>query len=213
MTTAPKSATSAAEYLPRNTRSLAALRKAAASCKGCALFEHATQTVFGEGDPHGRVMMVGEQPGDREDTEGHPFVGPSGRLLDEAMVEAGIERAKVYVTNAVKHFKWEPRGKGRLHKKPSSREVAACGPWLRAEIDAVEPEIVVCLGATAAQALMGRDFRVTRDRGRILQTLDALSVMATTHPAAVLRAPDEAARRAEHAHLVDDLRKVAHYLA
>lgn len=205
--------TSAEGYLPPNTHSFAALRKAATDCRGCGLFEHATQTVFGEGDPRAHVMMVGEQPGDREDIEGHPFVGPAGRLLDDAMAEAGIERDKVYLTNAVKHFKWEPRGKTRLHKKPSAREVAACSPWLRSEIEALEPEIVVCLGATAAQALMGRDFRVTRDRGRILRTLDDVSVMATTHPAAVLRAPDEAARRTERQRLVDDLKKVAHYVA
>ncbi len=158
----------AAEFLPERRDDLAALRSASAGCQGCALYEQATQTVFGVGDPHAAVILVGEQPGDREDIEGEPFIGPAGALLDRALDEAGLDRTTLYVTNAVKHFKFERRGKVRLHKKPGSREVAACKPWLLAEIDAVRPEIIVCLGATAAQALLGVEFRVTKQRGQIM---------------------------------------------
>ncbi|MCC7423481.1 MAG: UdgX family uracil-DNA binding protein [Planctomycetaceae bacterium] len=155
---------SAAEFVPQS-RSLTTLSRAAKRCEGCDLYRHATQTVFGEGPASARLILVGEQPGDSEDREGHPFVGPAGKLLSTAMEEAEIDRSEVYVTNAVKHFKWEPRGTRRLHKKPSAREIAACRPWLDAEMEAVEPVGIVCLGATAAQALLGRDFRITRNRG------------------------------------------------
>jgi DNA polymerase len=168
--------------------------------------------VFGEGKKRARLMLVGEQPGDREDVAGRPFVGPAGRLLDEALAEAGIERADAYLTNAVKHFKWEPRGKRRIHQKPSSSEIAACRPWLEAELAVVAPEVLVCLGATAAQALLGRDVRVTRDRGRLLGSALAPAALATVHPSSILRAPDEAARRSERAAFVDDLRVAANLL-
>jgi uracil-DNA glycosylase len=202
----------AEEFLPQGSKSLTALRRASASCRGCDLYERATQTVFGAGDDRARVMMVGEQPGDREDIEGLPFVGPAGRLLDESLAEAGIERRKVYLTNAVKHFKWEPKGKTRLHKKPSSREIAACAPWLMAEIRAIEPEIIVCLGATAAQALLGSQFRVTRQRGRVLRGPMDVSVLATVHPASILRTPDENARARALQDFVDDLLRVSEHL-
>src|SRR5918992_5385137 len=164
-----KSETSAADFFPER-KSLKAFREAAADCKGCDLWERGTQTVFGEGARHAEVMFVGEQPGNEEDLTGHPFVGPAGRLFNDALEEAGIDRRKTYVTNVVKHFKWEPRGKRRIHKKPNSREIAACRPWLEAELRAVQPGLLVCLGATAAQAIMGPAFRVTRDRGKILKS-------------------------------------------
>jgi uracil-DNA glycosylase family protein len=157
------------------------LKKAAKDCKACDLWKHATQTVFGEGTSTAKIMLIGEQPGDQEDLKGRPFVGPAGKLLDAALAEAGIERKKVFVTNAVKHFKWEPRGKRRIHKKPSSVEIAACRPWLDAEIAAIRPKIIVCLGATAAQALLGRNFRVTEQRGELLKSQLAPFVMATVH--------------------------------
>ena len=182
---------------------------AAGGCEGCDLYRNATQTVFGEGDGHALVMLVGEQPGDREDVEGLPFVGPAGRLLDRALEEAGIDRARVYITNAVKHFKYEPRGKRRIHKKPTADEVAACRPWLEAEIAAVRPRIMVCLGATAAQALLGAAFRVSRERGRVLERGDGRSVVATVHPSSILRAPDEESRELEYARFVADLLVVA----
>jgi DNA polymerase len=201
----------AAPFLP-DRRSLKALRGAAAKCRGCPLWRHATQTVFGEGPARARIVMVGEQPGDREDLAGRPFVGPAGRLLDEALVAAGIDRAEVYVTNAVKHFKWEPVGKRRLHKKPSAREIAACRPWLDAEMDALQPAVVVALGATAAQDLMGAAFRVTRERGKIFRDLDwAPAFVATVHPSSILRGdPDE--RAAALGLFVDDLKVVARLL-
>ena len=202
----------AESFLPEDNADLEALRRASASCRGCDLYERATQTVFGEGDPHAVVMLVGEQPGDREDIEGAPFVGPAGRLLDEALERAGIDRDAVYVTNAVKHFKWEARGKRRLHKKPSSREVAACRPWLMAEISAVAPEVVVCLGATAAQSLLGPQFRVTRQRGEVFPGPDGTRITATVHPSSILRAEDEASRRREMDHFVADLRAVSRVL-
>jgi DNA polymerase len=188
------------------------LQQAAASCTACHLYERATQTVFGEGPSAAEVMMVGEQPGDREDIEGHPFVGPAGRLLDTALDEAGIDRRKVYVTNVVKHFKWAPKGKRRIHKKPNAEEIRACRPWLDAELAVVRPKVLVCLGATAAQAIIGRTFRVTQHRGEFVDTdLDPL-VTATVHPSSILRAPDDAARQDAMAAFVRDLRRVASVL-
>jgi uracil-DNA glycosylase len=188
---------------------LARLRAAAAACTGCDLYHDATQTVFGEGPEDAPVVLVGEQPGDAEDLVGRPFIGPAGRLLDACLATAGIDRARTYVTNAVKHFKWVARGKRRLHSKPSTREVAACLPWLEAEIAAVSPRIVVALGATAAQALFGSAFRVTKERGRVLETRFAPFALATVHPSALLRAPDAAARERETERFIADLRVVA----
>lgn len=182
--------TSAADFLPTRL-SLRTLKRAAAKCRGCELYRHATQTVFGEGPVGASLMLVGEHPGDMEDHAGRPFVGPAGRLLDELLEEANIPRDDVYVTNAVKHFKWIPRGKRRLHAKPSSRELAACRPWLDSEIIVVKPELIVCLGASAAQQILGASFRVTRSRGKVILTEDGLPVLATYHPSAVLRAPDD----------------------
>jgi uracil-DNA glycosylase len=192
-------------FLPP-TLTIPALREAAAHCRGCALYLKATQTVFGEGTSSATVMLVGEQPGDREDVAGRPFVGPAGQLLDEAMAEAGLERGKVYVTNAVKHFNFEPRGKFRLHKRPPASSVKACLPWLEAELAVVKPAVVVLLGATAAQALLGSQFRITRDRGKVLKHKLADAIIATLHPSAILRAPDEQARAAGRAALVADLK-------
>lgn len=188
--------------------SLDELAKAAQSCKACDLWKSATQTVFGEGRPHAKVMLVGEQPGNQEDLEGKPFVGPAGKLLDAALVEAGIDRTEVYVTNAVKHFKWEPRGKRRIHKKPNAVEISACRRWLDSEIAALQPKVIVCLGATAAQALLGRDFRVTQHRGEFLKSPLAPFVMATVHLSSILRAPDELTRRDEMKRFIDDLKKI-----
>jgi DNA polymerase len=192
---------------PRPT--LTKLREMAAGCTACDLYKRGTQTVFGEGARHARVMFVGEQPGHEEDLAGRPFVGPAGRLLDRALVEAGIDRSTVYVTNVVKHFKWEPRGKRRIHAKPNASEIAACRPWLEAELAVVEPKVVVCLGATAAQALLGRQFRVSAERGRWVKSPLAPLVMATVHPSAILRAPDDETRHAEIRRFVEDLRTVA----
>jgi DNA polymerase len=188
------------------------LRDAAAGCTGCDLYKRATQTVFGEGPAHGKVVMVGEQPGDQEDKDGHPFVGPAGRLLDRALEEAGILRRDVYVTNAVKHFKWEPQGKRRKHKKPSAAEVAACRPWLEAEVQAVEPAVVLCLGVTAAQSVFGKAVRLNELRGRPVETALARTVFATVHPSAILRAPDPAQRDEQYRRFVEDLRLVARHL-
>ena len=199
---------SALEFIPQ-TLSLPKLRAAATSCAGCDLYRSATQTVFGEGPARARLMLVGEQPGDREDLSGRPFVGAAGRLLDEALKEAGIERSTCYVTNIVKHFKWTPRGKRRLHAKPSAREILACRPWLEAEIAAVGAELLVCLGATAAQGLLGRDFRITRQRGKLQASQWGPRILATYHPSAILRAPDEAARKQLRADFVHDLKTVA----
>jgi uracil-DNA glycosylase len=198
----------AADYLPPS-RSLTALRKAAALCHGCELWRNATQTVFGEGSKDADVMFVGEQPGDQEDKEGRPFVGPAGRLLDKALDEAQIDRTEVYVTNAVKHFKWQPRGKRRIHQKPNWTEMTACRPWLEAEIEAVHPRVVVLLGATAAQTLLGREFRVTKQRGELIESPLAKYVTATIHPSAILRAED---RDAEYAGFLADLKKIAKLL-
>jgi uracil-DNA glycosylase len=189
-----------------DTSSLAALDKAARSCKACPLYKRATQTVFGEGRKNARLMLLGEQPGDQEDRAGKPFVGPAGKLLDRALEEAEIKRDEVYLTNTVKHFKWEPRGKRRIHQRPNSREIAACRPWLEAELRLVRPELLVCLGATAAQSLFGPSFRVMRERGKVLQSELAPKVLATVHPSALLRQPDEESREREYAHFVADLR-------
>jgi DNA polymerase len=188
---------------------LSSLRGAAAGCRACPLWERGTQTVFGEGHPGAEVLFVGEQPGNEEDLSGHPFVGPAGRLLDRALEAAGLDRRAAYVTNAVKHFKWEARGKRRIHQKPTDGEVRACSPWLAAELAVVRPRAVVCLGATAAQALLGRGFKVTERRGEILATPLAPIAMATVHPSSILRAPDDDARRAEFARLVEDLERLA----
>jgi uracil-DNA glycosylase len=189
--------------------SLAELRAAAAGCKACDLWTLGTQTVFGEGKATASVMMVGEQPGDKEDLQGRPFVGPAGAVLDKALAAAGIDRRDVYVTNIVKHFKWEPRGKRRLHKKPNAIEISACRPWLEAEVRAVNPQVVVLLGATAAQGILGRDFRVTQHRGEWLHSGIAPHLMATIHPSAILRAPDDEPRHDEMARFVADLIRVA----
>jgi uracil-DNA glycosylase len=192
--------------------SLEELKAAATDCKACDLWKHATQTVFGEGRPNAKIILIGEQPGNQEDLEGKPFVGPAGHLLDEALAEAGIDRKTIYVTNAVKHFKWGPRGKRRIHKKPSAGEIAACRPWLGAEIAALHPKIIVCLGATAAQSLLGRDFHVTQHRGEFLKSPLASVVMATVHPSSILRAPDEQTRHTEMKRFIADLKKIAQTL-
>jgi DNA polymerase len=188
------------------------LRKAAAGCKACDLWKLGTQTVFGEGRSGAHVMMVGEQPGDKEDLAGRPFVGPAGAVLDKALAAAGIERSDVYVTNIVKHFKWEPRGKRRLHKKPNALEIGACRPWLEAEIRVVKPRVVVLLGATAAQGILGRSFRVTQHRGEWIKSEIAPYVLATVHPSSILRAPDDDARHQEMAKFIADLKVVAQQL-
>jgi uracil-DNA glycosylase len=188
---------------------LAALREEAAKCRACGLWERATQTVFGEGGARAKVMLVGEQPGNEEDLSGRPFVGPAGRLLDTVLEETGVDSSAAYVTNVVKHFKWEPRGKRRIHAKPNGAEIAACRPWLDAEMEALRPQVLVCLGATAAQALLGRQFRVTQHRGEFVESPLAPKVLATVHPSSILRAPDEATRHEEMRRFIDDLRKVA----
>src|SRR4051794_24590699 len=199
---------SAAPFVPKTT-SVRVLGAAAHECRGCDLYKTATQVVFGEGPTRARVMFVGEQPGDQEDREGAPFVGPAGAMLDKALADAGIPRGDVYVTNAVKHFKWEPRGKRRIHKKPRISEIKACRPWLEAEIRAVKPAVVVCLGATAAQSVMGPQFKLMAQRGQLLATPLADKAIATIHPSAVLRAPDPEGRRAAYEMLVADLKVVA----
>lgn len=192
---------------PRPT--LTTLKQAAADCRACDLWKKGTQTVFGEGSRRVKVMFVGEQPGNEEDLTGKPFVGPAGRLFDNALEAAGIDRKQTYVTNVVKHFKWEPRGKRRIHKKPNSVEIAACRPWLEAEIAVVKPEIIVVLGATAAQALLGAQFRVTKQRGEFIPSTLAPYVMATVHPSSILRAPDDETRKLEHHRFIEDLKKLA----
>src|SRR5213080_2691801 len=191
---------------PPDTTSWSAPREAAKDCEACHLYKGATQTVFGEGPKGATMMLVGEQPGDYEDVAGKPFVGPAGKIMDQALEEAGIDRSKVYVTNAVKHFKWEPRGKRRIHKKPNSREIAACRPWLEAEMRLVKPQLVVCLGSTAGQAFFGPSFRVTRERGKVLSSKLAPKVVATVHPSSLLRQPDEESREREYERFVVDLR-------
>jgi uracil-DNA glycosylase len=202
---------SAADYLPER-RSVDSIRRALQTCRGCELYQRATQAVAGEGPTQARMVLVGETPGDEEDKTGRPFVGPAGVLLDQALLAAGINRQKVFVTNVVKHFKWEPRGKRRLHAKPSSREIAACRPWLEAELELIRPRVIVCLGATAAQALLGRTFLVTKRRGEVVSGSHWQAV-ATYHPSAVLRAPDAAAREQMKQSLIDDLGVAARILA
>ncbi len=191
---------------PPETSSWSQLREAARGCTACHLYKRGTQTVFGEGPKHPALMLVGEQPGDYEDVAGKPFVGPAGKIMDRALEEAGIDRKQVYVTNAVKHFKWEPRGKRRIHKKPNSREIAACRPWLEAELRVIQPNLLVCLGATAAQTIFGPSFRVTRERGKLLSSPLAPKVVATVHPSSLLRQPDEESREREYKRFVHDLR-------
>lgn len=199
----------AAAFVPGQP-TLPRLRRAAAECQGCDLWKHATQTVFGEGREHAPVMLVGEQPGDREDRAGRPFVGPAGRILDEALGRIGLDRTQVYVTNIVKHFRWEAaaRGKKRIHKKPRASQINACRPWFEAELAVVRPQVVVCLGATAAQALLGARFSVLRDRGKLLPFSPAPWILATVHPSSILRAPDSESRHAEMKKFVQDLRRI-----
>src|SRR4029450_10732983 len=189
---------------PPDTSSLAEVRDAASECTACHLYKRATQTVFGEGPKDAAIMMVGEKPGDYEDQEGKPFVGPAGKIMDQALEEAGIDRKEVYLTNAVKHFKWEPRGKRRIHQKPNSREIAACRPWLEAELRLVKPNLVVAMGATAAQAIFGPSFRVTRERGKVLSSKLAPRALATVHPSSLLRQPDEESPQRAHAPLTSE---------
>ena len=205
-----KRTTTAAELIPERP-SLSSLKRAAADCRACPLWKRGTQTVFGEGRRDAEVVLIGEQPGNEEDLSGQPFVGPAGRLLDKALVEAGIDRERAYVTNVVKHFKWEPRGKWRIHKKPNSREIDACHPWLEAELALIKPKFIICLGATAAQALLGKQFRVTRQRGQFIESVGG-TVMATVHPSSILRAPDDETRQAQMESFVADLSKVAQRL-
>jgi uracil-DNA glycosylase family protein len=197
----------AQDFLPER-KTLASLREAAAGCRGCSLYRNATQTVFGDGPATAEVVMVGEQPGDQEDRQGRPFVGPAGKLLDRALGDAGIDRRKVFITNVVKHFKFERRGKRRIHRRPAAEEVRACAPWFRSELEVVKPKALVALGATAAQDLFGRSFRVTRERGKPLDSDLAPLVMATIHPSAILRA-DDADREQEYDRFVGDLRALA----
>jgi DNA polymerase len=204
----PRPGEPVSELLPERP-TLRSVREVAAGCKACDLYKRGTQTVFGEGPRTAEVMLVGEQPGDAEDLAGHPFVGPAGRLLDVALEEAGIDRRQVYVTNVVKHFKWEPRGKRRIHAKPNAAEIGACRPWLEVEIALVKPRVLVCLGATAAQALLGRSFKVSRQRGTLVPSPLAPIVTATVHPSSILRAPDDETRREEMRRFVHDLRQIA----
>jgi len=212
MTTRKSENTSADDLIPKQLTFLS-LKAAAAECKACDLWKKGTQTVFGEGRRRAKVLFVGEQPGNEEDLTGKPFVGPAGRLFDEALSEAGIDRKQTYVTNVVKHFKWEPRGKRRIHKKPNAVEINACRPWLEAEIALVKPQVIVALGATAAQALLGPKFLVTKQRGKFLESTLAPYIMATVHPSSILRAPDDETRRLEYRHFVDDLKKLARVMS
>jgi DNA polymerase len=204
-----KPSDSAANDLIPERPTLTSLKNAAADCRACDLWEKGTQTVFGEGGRRSKVMFVGEQPGNEEDLTGKPFVGPAGRLFDNALEEAGLDRKQTYVTNVVKHFKWEPRGKRRIHKKPNATEISACRPWLEAEIALVKPDVIVALGATAAQSLLGPQFRVTKQRGEFIESILAPYVMATVHPSSILRAPDDETRQLEYRRFVDDLKKLA----
>jgi uracil-DNA glycosylase family protein len=207
-----RSKTTAAGLIP-DRPTLPKVRAAAKDCKACDLWRLGTQTVFGEGSRTARVMLVGEQPGDQEDLAGRPFVGPAGRELDKALAEAGFERSEIYVTNVVKHFKWEPRGKRRIHKKPNATEMSACRPWLETEIALVKPRALVCLGATAAQALLGREFKVSERRGERVDSPLAPVVSATVHPSSILRAPDDKSRKEERRRFVQDLRRIRGYLS
>ena len=203
---------SAADFLPPRFN-LKALRAAAAHCQGCELYKNATQTVFGEGPRRAHMILLGEVPGDEEDKQGKPFVGPAGRLLEDSLDEAGIPRDEVYITNAVKHFRWEPRGKRRLHKKPTTRQIEACRPWLQAEILVIKPEVIVCLGATAAQTMLGRGFRLTKHRGEFFESEDSVWLTATYHPSAILRAPDKEARDRMRTEFIEDLHHAAQHLS
>ena len=207
-----KSSDSAANDLIPSRPTLTSLKNAAADCQACDLWLKGTQTVFGEGSRRSRVIFIGEQPGNEEDLSGKPFVGPAGRLFDRALEEAGIDRKQTYITNVVKHFKWEPRGKRRIHKKPNAIEIAACRPWLEAEIAVVKPDVIVALGATATQALLGPQFRVTKQRGEFIESTLAPYLMATVHPSSILRAPDDETRQLEYRRFVDDLKKLARIL-
>lgn len=202
---------SAASFIPAEL-TVPTLQEAAASCTGCDLYKQATQTVFGEGAGHAEIILVGEQPGDQEDRAGHPFVGPAGKILDKALAEAGIARQDVYVTNAVKHFKWEPQGRRRKHKKPSAAEIAACRPWLEAEVKAVTPRVIVCLGVTAAQSVFGKIVRLHEMRGRSWSTAIGENVIVTVHPSAILRHPEAAQRDEEYRRFVQDLRHIGTFL-
>jgi uracil-DNA glycosylase family protein len=198
---------SAADLIPERA-TLPQLREIAADCQACDLYKTGTQTVFGEGPSRARIMFVGEMAGDYEDREGKPFVGPAGKLFDRLLDEAGIDRKEVYVSNVVKHFKWEPRGKRRIHKTPNAREIAACKPWLEAEIAAVRPKVIVCLGATAAKALLGRDFKVSQQRGERIESTYAPAVIATVHPSSILRSEDDESRHEAERRFVEDLKKI-----
>ena len=208
----PKPGQPVSDLLP-DRPTIDTVRETASGCKACDLYKRGTQTVFGEGPSKAEIMFVGEQPGDAEDLAGHPFVGPAGKLLDRALDQAGIDRGLVYVTNVVKHFKWEPRGKRRIHKKPNAAETAACRPWLETEIALVGPRVLVCLGATAAQALLGKSFKVSQQRGEFVQSALAPLATATVHPSSILRAPDDETRRLEMNRFVEDLTKIAAVLA
>ena len=208
----PRPGTPVPDLLP-DRPTVASVSRIAKDCKACDLYKTGTQTVFGEGPSRAELMLVGEQPGDAEDLAGHPFVGPAGKLLDRALEQAGIDRRIVYVTNVVKHFKWEPRGKRRIHKKPNAAEISACRPWLEVEIALVKPRLLVCLGATAAQALLGRSFKVSQQRGEFVQSPLAPLATGTVHPSSILRAPDDEARRLEMERFVADLKKIAAELA
>jgi uracil-DNA glycosylase len=197
---------------PPEARTVAQLAAAAATCRACDLWKDATQTVFGEGPERARLMLVGEQPGDQEDRQGHPFVGPAGRVLEQALDEAGINRSRVYLTNAVKHFRWTRRGKRRLHEKPNAAQVRACRPWLEAEVAAVRPALIVLLGATAAQAVMGPSFRVSKQHGVVLESPLGVQVLATVHPSSILRATDSASRDAAMSSFVADLMVAAKHV-
>jgi DNA polymerase len=192
---------------------LTSLREAAKTCQGCDLWKLGTQTVFGEGKTRSEIVLIGEQPGDREDKTGHPFVGPAGHLLDTALEEAGIDRARAYVTNIVKHFKFKPRGKRRIHERPNAREINACYPWLEAELDVIKPRVIICLGATAAQALLGKDFLVTKQRGKWVNSTFDAKVMATVHPSSILRAPGQKERELQYRQFVKDLKLAAKEIA
>jgi DNA polymerase len=198
----------ASELLP-DQLSLPALKQAASGCRACDLWERGTQTVFGEGASRASVMLVGEQPGDQEDLSGKPFVGPAGKLLDRALAEAGIDRRRVYVTNVVKHFKWIGRGKRRIHEKPNQAEISACSPWIRAEVEVLRPKLIICLGSTAAQAIIGRGFKVTKQRGQVMPSTLGPPAVGTVHPSSILRAPDDESREHAFAMFVADLRAVA----
>jgi uracil-DNA glycosylase len=206
-----RSVQSAAPFIPAKL-TIPALEEAASSCTGCDLYKQATQTVFGEGAGHAEIILVGEQPGDQEDRAGHPFVGPAGKILDKALAEVGITRRDVYVTNAVKHFKWEPQGKRRKHKKPSAAEIAACRPWLEAEVKVLTPRVIVCLGVTAAQSIFGRLVRLNEMRGKSWSTVMGPNVFVTVHPSAILRHPQAAQRNEEYRRFIEDLRRIAQFL-